>query len=178
MNQSPKCRAAFIAAMEAQGITDRMEWEITEAGTSWDWLHEGTADNYFGFCLNYREPSDVDAESLLGKLKEGIANGYGDVIYMVAGMTAYTVPIAGVIDLIETLQQTALNGSECSQCLAKPATPECMYCAECYSKLVAECDEYKREAGSLTAGVEQAEARVRELEAELDAIRARQYGKT
>ena len=40
----------------------------------------------------------------------------------------------------DELKQTALNGTECSQCLTKPTEPVCMYCAKCYGERVAEVE--------------------------------------
>jgi hypothetical protein len=45
---------------------------------------------------------------------------------------------------IQRLRETANNGIECSQCLRpSPPEPVCMYCADCYSKQVAEIERLR-----------------------------------
>jgi len=81
------------------------------------------------------EPSDVDPADILAKLKAWKAGGRVVICY-----APDDIVVQDLIDLIETLQQTALNGSECSKCRRKPTEPECMYCHKCFGKLANELE--------------------------------------
>lgn len=58
--------------------------------------------------------------------------------------------LAAVFEHADELYQTTLNGTECSQCLAKATEPVCMYCHECYSKQVREIERLTAERDALT----------------------------
>lgn len=110
MNQNPKCRDAFIAAMEASGGHYDLSWYslvIDANSTDWRWSDGVTEQIYRdGFCLAYKPPRDVDPETVLGRLRRLLDAGVDYILDVRDPRNIdIVVSVPKVIDLIESLQQ-------------------------------------------------------------------------
>lgn len=103
MNQTnPKCRDAFIEAMEADGG----DYDLDYRGMSDDgplWGDFRVVEAYRVWCLIWQPPRDVDPETLLGKLKEQAACDEQNGAELYIGVRE--VSLADLIDLIESQQR-------------------------------------------------------------------------
>lgn len=84
--------------------------------------------------------------------------------HMTEEMRTMSVMYKKIIDLqakVEQLEQTALNGAECSNCGKEATEPVCMYCHPCYCKQLAEVERLEGER-------DEARAIVRDIIAETE----------
>ena len=107
MNNNPKCRAAFIAAMEAAKMNFDLSFTEHNDG-GWVWGNGITSNVFDGFCQAWNPPADVDPESILGRLK-AMQIDESHPISWIANSSA-TVHLPDIIELIESLQQQASDG--------------------------------------------------------------------
>lgn len=103
-----RCRDTFIAAIrKAEPMLDLSYDECCEPGSerfvTWEWRSDRLDLAWFAFCAAYKPPSDVDPETVLGKLTS-IRDRHGESAVLIA-INGATLP--EIIEVIETLQKTA-----------------------------------------------------------------------